>query len=391
MTSSPSAPADIRADVRAYRIDIPQAELDDLHERLERTRWPDELPGVGWDYGVPRDYLKDLVEHWRTTYDWRAHEAHLNAYPQFTTTIDGQNVYFLHVRSPEPNAVPLLLTHGWPGSVVEFLSVIGPLTDPRAHGKDPSSAFHLVVPALPGFGFSGPTTEPGWGIERIATAWAELMTRLGYQRFGAHGGDFGAAVSRQLGVLAPDRLIGVHLTELLSASVSADDADFSEPAEKRSVEAGYRYQYQLSGYMWVQSQRPQTLAYALADSPVGQLAWIVERFKEWSDSAETPDEAVDRDLLLTNVMLYWLTGTAASSSRIYREGGETWGQEEPPSTVPTGMAVLPGNISVPIRRLAEQKNAIVHWTELPRGGHFPGLEVPDLLADDLRTFFVPLR
>jgi epoxide hydrolase len=382
---------DTGREMRDYRIDIPQADLDDLRDRLVRTRWPDELPSAGWDYGVPQEYLRDLVDYWRTDYDWRTHETKLNAYPQFTTTIDGQNVHVLHVRSPEPDAVPLILTHGWPGSIVEFVAMIGPLTDPRAHGGDPASAFHVVVPSLPGFGLSGPTTEPGWGPERIAAAWLELMSRLGYDTFGAHGGDFGAAISRQLGVIAPDRVIGVHLTELLSASVSAEDADFSDPTEKRSVEAGYRYQYQLSGYMWVQSQRPQTLAYGLADSPVGQLAWIVERFKEWSDSAATPDDAVDRGTLLTNVMLYWLTGTAASSSRIYREGGETWGEEEPESTVPTGMAVLPGNISVPVRRLAEQKNKIVHWTELPRGGHFPGLEVPDLLVDDLRTFFAPLR
>jgi microsomal epoxide hydrolase len=378
-------------EIRPFRIEIPQADLDDLHDRLGRTRWPDELPGAGWAYGVPREYLQGLAEHWRSGYDWRAQEARLNEFPQFTTTIDGQNVHFLHVRSPEPDALPLLLTHGWPGSVVEFLRVLGPLSDPRAHGRDPAAAFSLVVPSLPGFGFSGPTREPGWGTERIARAWAELMSRLGYERYGAHGGDFGAGISRELGVLAPDRVVGVHLTELASASPSAEEADYSDPTEQRSVEAGYRYQYELSGYMYAQSQRPQTLAYGLADSPVGQLAWIVERFKEWTDSAQTPEDAVDRDLLLTNVMLYWLTGTAASSSRIYREGAGTWGQDEQASTVPTGLAVLPGNISVPVRRLAERTNKIVHWTELARGGHFPALEVPDLLVDDLRGFFQPLR
>lgn len=378
-------------EVRPFRIDVPAADLDDLRDRLSRTRWPDELPGAGWGYGMPGDYVRDLAEHWRTAYDWRVHEAELNTHPQFTTTIDGQNVHFLHVRSPEPDALPLLLTHGWPGSIVEFLRVLGPLSDPRAHGGDPASAFSLVVPSLPGFGFSGPTREPGWGQERIAAAWAELMRRLGYERYGAHGGDIGAGVSRELGVLAPDHVVGVHVTEFASASPSAEEADYSDPAEQRSVEAGYRYSYELSGYMWVQTQTPQTLAYALADSPVGQLAWIAQRFRDWADSAETPEDAPGRDLLLTNVMLYWLTGTAASSSRIYKEGQGTWGEDQQASTVPTGVAVLPGNISIPVRRLAERTNRIVHWTELERGGHFPALEVPDLLVDDLRRFFGQVR
>jgi pimeloyl-ACP methyl ester carboxylesterase len=227
-------------------------------------------------------------------------------------------------------------------------------------------------------------------VEAIAGAWAELMGRLGYERYGAHGGDFGAQVARELGLLEPDRVIGIHLTELLSARPTPENADFSDDRERRSVEANYRYDFQLSGYMWLQSQRPQTLAFALADSPAGQLAWIVEKFKDWTD-AEVPEDAVDRDTLLTNVMLYWLTGTAASSARIYREGAESFGQDERVGTVPTGLATLPANISLPIRRLAEQTENIVYWSELPRGGHFPAMEVPDLLVDDIRAFFGGLR
>lgn len=378
-------------EVRRFRIDVPEADLADLRERLTRTRWPDELPGVGWGYGVPAEYLRGLAEYWRDGYDWRAHEAQLNELPQFLTTIDDQTVHFLHVRSPEPDATPVILTHGWPGSIVEFLKVIGPLSDPRAQGGDPATAFDVIVPSLPGFGFSGPTREPGWGVARIAGAWAELMRRLGYQRYGAHGGDFGAAVARELGLVEPERVLGLHLTELLSASPTAENADFSDEREKQSVEAGYHYDYQLSGYMWLQSQRPQTLAFALTDSPVGQLAWIVEKFRDWTDGAEVPEDAVDRDALLTNVMLYWLTGTAASSSRIYREGAESWGEDERTGTVPTGIATLPGNISLPIRRLAEQTENIVHWSELAHGGHFPAMEVADLLVDDLRVFFGGLR
>jgi pimeloyl-ACP methyl ester carboxylesterase len=376
--------------IRPFRIAVPDANLEDLRERLARTRWPDELPGVGWDYGVPVAYLRKLADHWRTDYNWRAQETALNQLPQFTTEIDSQTVHFLHVRSPEPDAVPLLLTHGWPGSIVEFLDVIGPLSDPRGHGADPAAAFHLVVPSLPGFGFSGSTREPGWGMARIAGAWAELMDRLGYERYGAHGGDLGAQVARELGLAEPDRVIGIHLTELLSARPAPENADFSDDRERRSVEANYRYDYQLSGYMWLQSQRPQTLAFALADSPAGQLAWIVEKFKDWTD-ADAPEDAVDRDALLTNVMLYWLTGTAASSARIYREGAESFGQDERVGTVPTGLATLPANISLPIRRLAEQTENIVYWSELPRGGHFPAMEVPDLLVDDIRAFFGGLR
>jgi epoxide hydrolase len=288
--------------ITPFRLDVPQADLDDLHDRLARTRWPDEPPGVGWSFGAPVGYLRELADYWRTTYDWRAQEARLNAFPQFTTKLDGHDVHLLHVRSPEPDALPLLLTHGWPGSIVEFLDVIGPLADPRAHGGDPADAFHVVVPTPPGFGLSGPTRETGWTVARVAKAWAELMRRLGYDRYVAHGGDFGAMVSRELGLAHPEQVAALHLTYLPSAN--AEDADFSVEAEKRSVEAGYRYEYELGGYAMIQATRPQLVAYGLTDSPAFQLAWIADGFKEWTDATDVPEDAVDRDALLTNVMLY---------------------------------------------------------------------------------------
>jgi epoxide hydrolase len=376
------------AEIRPFRIDIPQADLDDLRARLSRTRWPDQLPGVGWDYGIPLDYVKELAEYWRDSYDWRAQERRLNEFPQFTTTIDGQNVHFLHVRSAEPGALPLVMTHGWPGSIVEFMEVIGPLTDPRAHGGDPADAFHLVVPAIPGYGFSGPTRERGWNVRRIAQAWDELMRRLGYQRYGAQGGDWGSSISRELGVIVPDHLIGVHLNMLLAQV--PDGADLTED-ERSRVQTLQRFRTTGSGYGAIQSTRPQTLAYGLTDSPAGQLAWIVEKFGEWTEG-DLPDDAVDRDQLLTNVTIYWLTGTAGSSARLYYEAARSGGWGPPaPSTAPTGVAVFPGEIARPVRRFAELSNNIVHWSEFDRGGHFAAMEEPDLLVGDVRDFFRRFR
>jgi len=324
--------------IRPFRIDVPQADLDDLHQRLHRTRWPDELPDLGWSRGVPLGYLQGLAAYWRDGYDWRMQEARLNELPQFTTTIDGANVHFLHIRSPEPEALPLIVTHGWPGSIVEFLNIIGPLTDPTAHGGDPTDAFHLVIPSIPGFGLSGPTHQAGWTTERVAKAWAGLMARLGYSRYGAQGGDVGAGVSPDLGRVDPDHVVGVHVNA--------------------------------------------------ADLPVGQLAWIVEKFQGWTHGSEVPEDAVDRDHMLTNVMLYWLTRTASSSANIYYEGTHP-GQWPKPSTVPTGVAVFAEDIA--IRRYAEQSNNIVHWSEFDRGGHFAAMEAPDLLVGDVRELFRRLR
>ena len=381
-----------------FRIAVPQAELDDLSERLGRTRWPDEVPGVGWSHGVPLGYLKELAEHWRTAYDWRAHEARLNQHPQFTTEIDGQNIHFLHVRSPEPDALPLIITHGWPSSVVEYLDVIGPLTDPRAHGGDPADAFHVVVPSLPGYGLSGPTREIGWGTRRIARAWAELMKRLGYDRYGAQGGDWGTWISRELGLTAPDHVVGVHTNGLITwpSGDPAELAGLSERDQARLEFAAY-YMNELYGYKKIQSTRPQTLAYALSDSPVGQLAWIVGVFKEWTDADHVPEDAIDRDRILTNVMLYWLTNTAGSAARSFVETPDSpdavdLAVEVKPSTLPMGVAVFPRDILRPIRRFAERDNQnIVHWSEFDRGGTFAAMEEPDLLIGDVRAFFRRFR
>ena len=374
--------------ISPYRIDIPQVALDDLRDRLGRTRWPDELPGVGWDLGVPLDYLKGLAEYWATTYDWRGQEAALNEFAQFTTVIDDQNVHFLHVRSPEPGALPLLITHGWPGSIAEFLDITGPLADPAAHGGDPADAFHVIAPSIPGFGFSGPTHQTGWSTARVARAWAELMSRLGYERYGAQGGDTGALVSPELGRIDPEHLAGIHVNNLLT--FPSGQLDNLSDADQGRLKLLQRWQNEMAGYASIQSTRPQTLAYALTDSPVGQLAWIVEKFKEWTGpAAELPEDAVDRDRLLTDVSIYWLTATAGSSARLYYEGAKSWGQANEPSAVPTGVAVFPMDIT--IRSIAESQHNIVHWTEFDRGGHFAAMEAPGLLVADVREFFRPLR
>jgi pimeloyl-ACP methyl ester carboxylesterase len=381
--------------IRPFRIDIPQADLDDLRDRLHRTRWPDELPGVGWTRGVPLGYLKELATYWADGYDWRKQEARLNEHPQFTTTIHGANVHFLHVRSPEPDALPLILTHGWPGSIVEFLQVIGPLTDPAAHGGDPADAFHLVIPSIPGYGLSGPTREPGWTTDRVAKAWAELMARLGYRRYGAQGGDWGAFISPELGRLDPDHVVGVHLNAATFGFIPFGPVDPDELASFTDAEKQRLDRLKVStagpgnGYFEVQATRPQTLAYALSDSPVGQLAWIVEKYKEWTHAADVPEDAVDRDQLLTNVMLYWLTGTANSSARLYYENLHAGFAAPQPVTVPTGVAVFAEDYA--IRRYAERGHNIVHWTEFDRGGHFAAMEAPDLLVSDVRSFFRGLR
>lgn len=388
-----------------YRIAIPQSDLDDLRRRIANTRWSADLPGAGWARGVPQSYLKRIADYWLTTYDWRAAESRLNQLAQFTTTIDGANVHFVHVRSPHEDALPLIITHGWPGSIAEFLDVIGPLTNPTAHGGDAADAFHLVIPSIPGFGFSGPLREPRWGIDRISRAWVELMHRLGYERYGAQGGDFGSPISLGVGRLDPERVVGVH-SNMLTAFPSGDPAELEGLSEQDMgrLAALARFDGDGSGYLKLLSTRPQTVSYALNDSPVGQLAWILERFKEWT-STETPDEAVDLDLLLTNVMIYWLTGTAGSSGQLYYEitaaqrranddptGEMLAGYREAPLQVPLGVAVFPHDCVVPVRRLADRDfSTITHWSEFDRGGHFPALEEPNLFVGDLRAFFRSLK
>jgi epoxide hydrolase len=386
--------------MEAFRIDIPQAQLDDLDRRLAATRWPGELAGVGWSRGVPQRYLQGLAEYWRTGYDWRAAEARLNSYPQFVDEIDGTRVHFLHVRSPEPDALPVIMTHGWPGSVAEFLDVIGPLTDPRAHGGDPADALDLVIPSMPGYGFSAPLTQPGWDCRRIATAWAELMRRLGYDRYAVQGGDIGAVVSLELGRADPGHVLGVHVNMLIT--VPADPSEVGQLSGADQAKLGRLQQYDQvgSGYLKIQATRPQTIGYALADSPVGQLAWIVEKFREWSDPATTdvPEDAVDRDLLLTNVMLYWLTDTAASAAQLYYEGAPlvqamfTDPRSLEPLAMPVGVAVFPHDIFPPIRAFAERDlPTITHWTEFEHGGHFAALESPAEFGGDVLAFTRSLK
>jgi len=377
-----------------FKIDIPQADLDDLHRRITATRWPEELPGVGWKRGVPLGYLRDLAQYWRDKYDWRSAEADLNQLPQYTTKIDGATIHFLHVRSPEPDATPLLLTHGWPGSVAEFLDVVGPLSDPRAHGDDPADAFHLVIPSMPGYGFSQPLAETGWDVPRIAAAWAELMRELGYESYGTQGGDAGSVISLEVARADPSHVIGAHVNMLMTFP-SGDPAELADLSETDQARLGKlaTFDAELSGYMKAMATRPQTLAYGLNDSPVGLLAWIVEKFGEWTDSGGVPENAVDRDRMLTIISIYWFTQSAGPSAHFYYEGAEgvrqaAAGVQPPPLTVPVGVAVFPHDIFVPIRRLANRDiPTLSHWTEFKCGGHFAAMEQPKLLTDDIRSFF----
>ncbi|WP_063053332.1 epoxide hydrolase family protein [Nocardia arthritidis] len=377
-------------EIRPFRIDIPQADLDDLRFRVARTRWIDDLPGVGWERGVPTAYLKELAGYWAEKFDWRAAEAQLNAYPQFTTIVSGQNVHFLHVRSAREDATPLLLLHGWPSSVADFRDMIGPLTDPAAHGAPDTPAFHLVIPSLPGHGFSGPITEPGWNDGRIAAALAELMARLGYDRYGVQGGDHGAFIAPALGRTDAEHVLGVHVNALVTFP-TGDPADVAAltDAEKARLGAMKKFQDDGSAYMNLKGSRPNTIAQLLADSPTGQLGWIVEKYREWTDrSHDLPEQAVDLDRLLTTVSIYWFTDTARSVANLYYERfhDATMFAPKPKGTVPTGVAVFKDG-DYAIRRFAEHTHNITHWSEFYSGGHFPALEVPELLIGDVREFF----
>ncbi len=367
--------------IRPFRIATPQPDLDDLIGRLDRTRWPDELSGVGWSYGVPLDYVRRLTTYWRAGFDWRAQEARLNAHPQFTTTIDGQNIHFLHVRSPEPNALPLILTHGWPGSVIEYLNVIGPLADPRAHGREPAIAFDLVIPSLPGFAFSGPTREAGWDRHRTARAWAELMRRLGYRRYGAVGNDMGSLINPELGRADPEHVVGLHVTQIYSfpSGDPTELADLSPEEQHQMATLQWFYQNKMS-YHALMSQQPQTLAYALLDSPVGLLAWNAQLF----------GDDVDDDFVLTNVTIYWLTRTAASAARFYFEDAHASHPSEPTST-PIGLAAFAADFGG-IRRFANRDHTnIVRWSLYDHGGHYAAHLATDIFVDDVRAFFQALR
>jgi len=391
-TVDPSASDDPDA-VRPITIAVPDAVLEDLRARLDRTRLPDQIPGTGWDYGTDRAYLEGLLEYWRNGYDWREQERRINALDNYVTRIDGVDVHFIHVRSPEPNAMPLLMTHGWPGSFVEFLDLVGPLTDPAAYGGDAADAFDLVIPSLPGFGFSGKPMERGYGPERMSDILAALMERLGYDRYGAQGGDWGAIISRSLAGNYPDHVIGLHSNFILGGPApGVDPAAGVSPEEMAMREERTEAFAEGSAYQEIQGTKPQTLAYGLNDSPAGLAAWIVEKFQGWTDNDGTPDSAIDRDAMLTNVTLYWVTQTISSSTRIYYESRHA------PTTrpvrfveVPTAGAIFPKEIYFTPRAWAESRYNIVRWTVMPRGGHFAALEQPELLVDDVRAFFRELR
>ena len=372
--------------VEPFVLDVSDAALADLRERLERTRWPEAETVSDWSQGIPLAYVQELCAYWTSGYDWRRLEARLNAIGQFRTTIDGLGIHFLHARSRHDGAMPLLLTHGWPGSVVEFLDAIEPLVDP----PDPADAFHVVCPSLPGYGFSDKPAQPGWGTRRIAAAWAVLMERLGYSRYGAQGGDWGAPVTCWLAVDNPERLAGIHVNmpladpaalATLGEPTEAEQAAFAHFAEHRKWGTGYSKQ---------QSTRPQTLGYGLVDSPAAQCAWIVEKFWAWTDNDGHPEDAVSRDALLDNVMLYWLPGMGASSARLY---WESFGDRDfTPIDVPAGCSIFPLEIFPASRRWAETRfRDLRHWNELERGGHFAALEQPRVFVDELRTFFRLVR
>jgi epoxide hydrolase len=372
---------DTETEIRPFRIDVPQDDLDDLQARLERTRLPDELPGAEWSYGVPVGYVTDLVERWRTSFDWPKVEARLNELPQFTTTIDGQNIHFVHVRSPEPDAFPVIATHGWPGSFVEYLDVIGPLTDPRSHGGDPADALDLVIPSLPGFAFSGPTHEAGWDRYRTARAWAELMRRLGSERYGTIGNDAGAFVAPEVGRADPEHVAGVHVTQIFSFP-SGDPAEMEglSEADRVAMEHLQWFWEEMGAYSRMQASKPQNLAFALADSPVGQLAWSGQLF----------GNDVDPDFILTNVAIYWFTRTTASSMRFYYEDGHADHSPEP-SPVPIGLANFKGDFQS-LRRFSERDYPnILSWNVYDSGGHYGAHQEPTLFVEDARAFFRQVR
>ncbi len=389
-------------EITPFTIDVSPEVLDDLRARLVNTRWPEAETVDDWSQGAPLRYVQEICDYWANGYDWPARQTLLNAWPQFTTSIDNHvpdgvsdrrtgddpvDVHFIHERSPQEDALPLVLTHGWPGSVVEFAKSIGPLTDPAAHGAPDAQAFHVVCPSLPGYGFSCKPTRAGWNVETIADAWRDLMNRLGYDRFGAQGGDWGSAVTTALGARHPDAVVGIHLNMVMRGKVPKDREP--TPDEREALAKAAHYNEWDSGYSKQQSTRPQTLGYGLTDSPAGQAAWIIEKFWAWTDCDGHPENALTRDEMLDNVMLYWLNGNAASSGRLYWESFRQMSRFA--VDVPTGVAVFPKEIIPPVRAWSEPVYTdIRRWTEMPRGGHFAAFEQPELFVDDVRAFFAEL-
>ncbi|MFW9439425.1 epoxide hydrolase family protein [Xanthomonas euvesicatoria] len=377
-----------------FRINIAQAELDDLNQRLGHTRWPSPETVSDHSQGPQSARIRRLVELWRTGYDWRATERLLNGWNSSRTAIDGLDIHFLHVRSPEPGALPLLLTHGWPGSILEFRDVIGPLTDPVAYGGKASDAFHLVIPSLPGFGFSGKPTSRGWGVGRTAAAWVELMRRLGYgERWTAQGGDWGSAITTALGFMQPPGLVGIHLN-MVMFDPSAEEIANATPAEQRMLDDAKRYQREFSGYMHLQSTRPQSVGFSLADSPAGIAAWIYALFQDVSQSGGEPENVIALDHRIDDIMLYWLPNAGPSSVRFYWEAAQEAGTAMPmhPMPTPTGISMFPGEQVRISRRWAERRFADLRFfAEAERGGHFAAMENPPAFVDHLRDTFQSLR
>jgi pimeloyl-ACP methyl ester carboxylesterase len=369
-------------DIRPFRVEVSDAVLDDLRDRLARTRWPDQIPGSGWDYGTDLAYLQDLCGYWETKFDWRAQEDRFNRWPHFLTDIDGQQIHFIHAKSDDPNALPLIMSHGWPGSVSEFLDVIEPLRE----------SFHVVVPSLPGYGWSGPTTQPGWDVKRVAQAWAALMARLGYDRYGAQGGDWGAMISAQLAALDPEHVIGLHSNMLLAFPEDASGITLTDE-ESADLAAAGAFMQTGSAYQEIQGKNPQTLGYGLTDSPAGLAGWIVEKVRAWTDNNGSPEDAVTRDQILTNITVYWVTKTINSSIRLYCESQRSarFGPVGEYIGVPTAAAVFPKEMFRIPRAYAESRFNLVRYNRFDRGGHFAALEEPDLLVDDIRAFFKEVR
>jgi microsomal epoxide hydrolase len=379
--------------IRPFKVEVPDAVLEDLQGRLARTRWPDQIPGTGWEYGSELAYVQQLCESWRSRYDWRKHEAALNRWPQFTTAIDGQRLHFVHAKSKHASAFPLIITHGWPGSVVEFQKLLPLLVDPTAHGGDAADAFHVVCPSLPGYGWSGPTQERGWDPERIGRAELELMRRLGHARYGAQGGDWGSLVTSWIARLDPAHCAGIHLNMLIAPPPPDARPEALARDEQERLAHAAAFQGEGTGYQAIQGTKPQTLAYGLTDSPAGLAAWIVEKFRAWGDCRGDVESVFTRDELLTNLTLYWVTGTINSSTRLYyemRKSGKlaiSDGRIE----VPTGVAVFPKELYNAPRAWAERHYNVTHWSVFPAGGHFAAMEQPAELAADLRKFFRTVR
>ena len=375
--------------IEPFSLSIDQAQLDDLARRLDAVRWPEKEPVADWSQGAPLEQVRSLVDHWRNTYDWRRCEAMLNGFGQFKTQIDGLDIHFIHKRSPNENALPLLMTHGWPGSVIEFHKVIGPLTDPVAHGGKAEDAFHVIAPSLPGYGFSGTPVTTGWGVPKIAEAWVQLMRRLGYGRFVAQGGDWGSAVTSTIATLGAPEVAGVHLNMVLGFPGPDDMADLTDK-EKAALASFEYYNTWGNGYSTQQATRPQTLGYSLADSPVGQAAWIYEKFFEWTDCDGDPRNALGLDEMLDNIMLYWLPDNGASSARLYWESFRNFPAQS--IDIPVGCSIFPKEIFSCSRRWADKKYSnIIHWNELDKGGHFAAFEQPELFVKEVRDTFRQLR